>query len=47
MVFSWTMAVAALVMIEVDRMWEKLHPDHPAVYQAPGFSEKIIELTQQ
>jgi hypothetical protein len=27
--------VAALVMIVAERMWEKLPPDHPAVYQAP------------
>ena len=28
-----TWFVVALVMIVVDRMWEKLPPDHPAVYQ--------------
>lgn len=31
-VFNCTVAVAALVMILVDRMWKKLPPDHPAVY---------------
>jgi membrane protease YdiL (CAAX protease family) len=31
-VFNWTVAVAALGMILVDRMWKKLPPDHPAVY---------------
>ena len=30
------LAVAALGMILVDRMWKKLPPDHPAVYQEPG-----------
>ncbi|MCK4898294.1 MAG: hypothetical protein KAS38_05935 [Anaerolineales bacterium] len=30
-----------------DRMWEKLPSDHPAVYQAPGFSEKNVELHQR
>jgi hypothetical protein len=37
-VFNWTMAVAALVMVLVDRMWKNLPSDHPAVYreQAPG-----------
>ena len=34
-VFNWTVAVAALVMIVVDRMWKKLPPDHPAVYREP------------
>jgi len=29
------MAVVALVLILVDRMWKKLPADHPAVYQAP------------
>lgn len=31
-VYNWTVGVAALVMIVVDRMWKKLPPDHPAVY---------------
>jgi membrane protease YdiL (CAAX protease family) len=30
-----TFLVAALVMILVDQMWEKLPPDHPAVYRSP------------
>jgi hypothetical protein len=30
-----TWLVTALVMILVDRMWEKLPPDHPAVYRSP------------
>jgi membrane protease YdiL (CAAX protease family) len=30
------LSVAALVMILVDRMWEKLPPDHQAVYQGPA-----------
>ena len=34
-VFNCTVAVAALVMILVDRMWKKLPPDHPAVYSKP------------
>jgi len=42
-----TLLVAALVMILADRMWKRLPSDHPAVYQAPGFSEKNIELPQQ
>ena len=40
------LAVAALVMILADRMWKKLPSDHPAVYQAPGFSGKNIELSR-
>jgi len=32
-VYNWTVAVAALVMILVDRMWKKLPSNHPAVYQ--------------
>jgi hypothetical protein len=40
--------VAALVMILVDRMWKKLPPDHPAVYQTRGLGEKNnVELSQQ
>jgi membrane protease YdiL (CAAX protease family) len=35
-VYCWTVAVAALVMIVVDRMWKKLPADHPAVYQDPA-----------
>jgi membrane protease YdiL (CAAX protease family) len=34
-------AVAALVLIIVDRMWKRLPPDHPAVYREPV----MIELT--
>jgi membrane protease YdiL (CAAX protease family) len=34
-VYDLTVAVAALVMILADRMWKKLPPDHPAVYQEP------------
>lgn len=30
-----TWVVAALAMILVDRMWQKLPPDHPAVYRSP------------
>jgi hypothetical protein len=38
-VFTWTVAVVALVMILVDRMWKKLPPDHPAVYCEPALDE--------
>ena len=31
-----TLLVAALILILVDRMWKKLPPDHPAVYQEPA-----------
>ncbi len=34
-IFVWTMAVAALVVVLLGRMWKKLPSDHPAVYQAP------------
>ncbi len=34
-VYNWTVAVAALVMVLVDRMWKKLPADHPAVYRSP------------
>jgi hypothetical protein len=46
-VFNWTVAVAALVLILVDRMWKKLPSDHPAVYQTPGFDEKNVKSSQQ
>lgn len=35
-IYNWTAAVAALVLILVDRMWKKLPSDHPAVYQMPA-----------
>ena len=35
-VFPLTLAFVALVLIVVDRMWKKLPPDHPAVYQTPA-----------
>jgi membrane protease YdiL (CAAX protease family) len=35
-IYNWTAAVAALVLILVDRMWKKLPTDHPAVYQTPA-----------
>jgi CAAX protease family protein len=35
-VYTMTTAVAALVLIVVDRMWKKLPSDHPAVYQTPA-----------
>ena len=34
-IYNWTVAAAALVMILIDRMWEKLPSDHEAVYQEP------------
>ena len=37
----------AVFAILADRMWKKLPPDHPAVYQTPGFNEKNVELPQQ
>jgi len=46
-VFNWTVAVATLVMIIVDRMWKKLPPDHPAVNQMPGLGQKNVDLSQQ
>jgi len=45
-IFNWTAAAAALVLILVDRMWKKLPSDHLAVYQAPGFSEKNVDLSR-
>ena len=50
--FSMTTAAKVLLIgltifaIVSDRMWKKLPSDHPAVYQAPGFSEKNVELPQ-
>jgi len=35
-IFNWTAAAAALVLILVDRMWMKLPSDHPAVQQTPA-----------
>jgi uncharacterized protein len=46
-VFPLTLAFVALVLILVDRMWKKLPPNHPAVYQALGVDEKNVELPQQ
>jgi membrane protease YdiL (CAAX protease family) len=46
-VFNWTVAVAALVLILIDRMWKKLPSDHPAVYQTSGRNEKNDELPQR
>ncbi len=34
-VYNWTVVGVVLVMILADRMWKKLPPGHPAVYQAP------------
>jgi len=34
-IYNWTAAVAALVLIVLDRMWRKLPSDHPAVHQEP------------
>jgi uncharacterized protein len=34
-IFNWTAAVAALLLVLVDRMWKKLPSDHPAVHQTP------------
>ena len=36
MVLPLTLALVALVMILVDRMWKKLLSDHPAVYREPA-----------
>lgn len=41
--YNWTAAVTALALILVDRMWKKLPPDHPAVYQTPGLDMKNVE----
>jgi len=46
-IYNWTAAVAALVLILIDRMWKKLPANHPAVYQAPGLDMKNGELSQQ
>jgi membrane protease YdiL (CAAX protease family) len=46
-IYNWTAAVAALVLVLIDRMWKKLPADHPAVYQAPGLDMKKVELSQQ
>jgi hypothetical protein len=32
-VYNWTAAAAALIVIVADRMWKKLPSDHPAVYR--------------
>ncbi len=40
------LAVAALVVILVDRMWLKLPPNHPAVYQEP-LSIRLMKDTQK
>jgi membrane protease YdiL (CAAX protease family) len=44
---TWLFLTLAVFAIVYDRMWKKLPPDHPAVYQALGFSEKNVELSSQ
>jgi len=41
-VYTWTVAVAALVMILVDRMWKKLPPNHLAVYHETVWDDSHI-----
>jgi uncharacterized protein len=40
-VYTWTVTVAAFVMILVDQMWKKLSPDHPAVYREPVLEDNL------
>ncbi len=40
-VYNWTVAIAALVMILVDRMWKKFPYDHPAEFSSPVKLEQI------
>lgn len=42
LVFVCTIAVAALAMILVDRMWKKLPADHPAVIGSPTLTDTDI-----
>ena len=44
-VFVWTSAVAALMMILVDRMWKKLPSDHPTTIQNPGKKSDLGQFT--
>lgn len=40
-----TLLIAVLVLILVDRMWQKLPPDHPAVYRSPEHAaQPAVEL---
>ena len=34
-------------VILVDRMWEKLPPDHPAVYREPGMVKLEVGITEE
>jgi membrane protease YdiL (CAAX protease family) len=40
-IFIATVAIAALVLILADKMWESLPPGHPAVYRAPQEQEAV------
>jgi hypothetical protein len=42
-----TLFIAVLVLILVDRMWEKLPPDHPAVYREPGMVKLEVGITEE
>jgi hypothetical protein len=38
---SLTRSIAALVMISIDRVWEKFPSDHPALFSSPVKLERI------
>jgi len=42
-----TLSVAVLVLILVDRMWEKLPPDHLAVYRESGMIKPEVGITKE
>jgi membrane protease YdiL (CAAX protease family) len=44
-VYNWTVAVAALVMVVVDRMWKKLPSENQMVYRAPSACRTRYEPT--
>ena len=45
-VLTTTNYIATLVLVLVDRMWNKLPPDHPAVYQVLGIEDKKTGLNE-
>ena len=44
-VYNWTVAVVAVIMILIDRMWKKLPSNHPAVYQEPALENGLSVTT--
>lgn len=46
-IYNWTVGVAALALIVIDRMWKRLPSDHPAVYQTPHWRNEDLFTSQE